>query len=132
MKVGEYYIGWHYSWMMENNRRKMVTRCTLYKDKEVVHHVHVHNHHHDTPSKKLGQKAGLSKLLDQLKMIMPGIFHRRFRAEIWETYRTLTKEPRWKLKQFKRNYSTSPSDSATQERSTQATPSPTPTGGSPS
>lgn len=134
MKVGDYYIGWRHSWQPVapyTSRIQMTTMCTLYKNKEVIHHVHVGNHQSDEPNKEAGRKASLNKLLNQLKVMFPDIFHRKFRAEIWETYRTLTKEPRWKLRQ-KDKTSTSPSDSATEEKSTQAIPSPTQTATSPS
>lgn len=104
MKVGEYFISWRHTWnpvSSHNKRAQMVTMCTLYKDKEVKHHVHVGNHQNDQPSREAGRKASLTRLLKQISEIEPKAFDRKFRAEVWETYRTLTKEPRWKLKTFR-------------------------------
>ncbi len=52
----------------------------------------------DVYSREKGRRVSLKRVL--LKAFS-GENHYRFRSQVWESYRTLTKIPKWKLKSFK-------------------------------
>jgi hypothetical protein len=53
-------------------------------------------HSRDVYSKETGRRAALTQALKTL------MFGRVERTEVWETYRTLSKEPKWKKREPKR------------------------------
>lgn len=100
MKVADYYITWEYRPMKSDSKPRYKTICTIWTDRGDTKLVIAHglavqsegdNHNRD--------KARKVSLEHALKI---GNFGKTYRKTVWETYRTLTKEPRWKLREKRR------------------------------
>lgn len=108
MKINGIRIYWEYH--PENNWRSVV--CYIQQDgiiAGIITNATARCSHKDRFDKEKGRRISLDKALRSPRMKtflrsdgpLNEDQQRKFRAQIWEAYRTMTKVPRWGLKQLK-------------------------------
>ncbi len=108
MKVNGIRVYWEYN--PEGNYRSVA--CYIQQDDvkgELITNATATCSHKDVFSKENGRRISLDKALRSIRMKsylnsngpLNEDQQRKFRGQVWEFYRTMTKEPRWGVKSFK-------------------------------
>src|SRR5690606_265814 len=86
MKVGRFNFYWKYHLLDE------ITQCFAENEnRTILAQSQVARYYKDIPNREKGRKFALAILLKS----HPLFLNKEFRKQVWETYRTMTKVPRW-------------------------------------
>lgn len=81
MKVSDYYVKWKYT--------GKITTCIILKEQDLVSVSNTVCGDSDTYNKEIGRKIALTRAIRNANL------PKELRTKFWETYRIMTKIPRW-------------------------------------
>jgi len=92
MRVNDYYITWLYTDKIvldkKNKEHTCVnTSCIITKDERVISIGNTRCSIKDRDIKEIGRKLSLQRAIND--------FNKSIRTDFWESYRTMTKTPKW-------------------------------------